>query len=179
MIVDGEWMLDGVRYAMRCRFEYAVSIANAAGLDVRVTSGFRTAAEQTELYERWMACKAAIGTKRYEAECKGVYPALPPGQSLHQLGLAVDSVPVVTAQFARAYNAGMDLTSPTLPTSGATGDQFAGTYPSDDPATVSALGAMLWWKSVRERASLWVPSNDMPHSEPCEAREYRARGLLP
>lgn len=179
MIVEGEGYLDGVRYAMRCRFEYAVSIADAAGLNIRVTSGFRTRAEQEQLYERWIACKAAIGTKRYAHLCEGVYPANPPGESLHEIGLAVDSVPVVTSQFAAAYNRGMDLTSPTLPTSGVSGEVYAGIYPSDDPRTVSQLGAMLWWKTVRERASLWVPSNDMPHSEPCEARDLRARGLLP
>lgn len=174
-------MLDGLDAAVRCRFERAAAIADAAGLDIRITSGWRGTDEQQQLYDAWVACREPGGSKKKSASCANVYPAYPPGHSMHELGLAVDSVPVVTPEFSRNYNQGVASSygfggsTPTQPFSGF-GETYASSYPLDTP--VSAFTAAMWWKSVLERESFWVPSNELHHAEACEAREMRARGLI-
>lgn len=53
--------------------------AGVAGLQPRVTSTRRTYAEQTRLYNRYLAGQSP-------------YPAAPPGQSAHEYGYAIDIV---------------------------------------------------------------------------------------
>ena len=181
MILEGAGNLDGLEYAVRCRFERAVAIADAAGVNIRVTSGWRGREEQQQLYDRWLACREPGGTKKTAASCRGVYPAYPPGESMHELGLAIDSFPVPTPKFNRAYNEGASAAygfggrSPTVPFSGF-GESYASSYPLDAP--VSEFTAQMWWKNILESQSLWVPSNELHHAEACEARELRTRGFI-
>jgi len=56
---------------------FAFQLLKLAGHDVRVTSVRRSRAEQARLYERFLAGKSNL-------------PAAPPGQSLHEYGLAFD-----------------------------------------------------------------------------------------
>lgn len=52
-------------------------VAASQGLEVRITSGFRTRAVQAKLYRDYITGVSA-------------YPANPPGQSAHEKGLALD-----------------------------------------------------------------------------------------
>ena len=56
-----------------------VDAAGAAGLQPRVTSTLRTRAEQTRLYNRYLAGQSQ-------------FPAAPPGRSAHEYGYALDMV---------------------------------------------------------------------------------------
>lgn len=55
------------------------SVARSLGFSARVTSGYRSRAKQTWLYNRWLA-----GLQEY--------PVAPPGTSDHEKGLALDVV---------------------------------------------------------------------------------------
>lgn len=59
--------------------EYLYKAAMVAGLHPRITSVRRTAQQQAVLYERYLQGRA-------------LFPALPPGRSKHQYGLAFDLV---------------------------------------------------------------------------------------
>jgi hypothetical protein len=52
-------------------------VAASQGIQVRITSGYRSRAVQTKLYNDYIAGRAA-------------YPANPPGTSMHEKGLALD-----------------------------------------------------------------------------------------
>jgi LAS superfamily LD-carboxypeptidase LdcB len=54
-----------------------VNLANAHGIPARITSGYRTHAQQRALYRRYLAGM-------------NPYPVAPPGTSDHEIGLAVD-----------------------------------------------------------------------------------------
>lgn len=67
--------------ALRGLFPYLSSAATAFGAtNLRITSARRSRAQQKVLYANYLAGKSK-------------YPALPPGQSKHERGLAVDIVP--------------------------------------------------------------------------------------
>lgn len=57
--------------------EHLLSVARDAGHRVLVASARRSWADQNRLYQAWLAGRSPL-------------PALPPGQSLHEKGLAVD-----------------------------------------------------------------------------------------
>lgn len=59
------------------RFYELLKQASAEGIDVRVTSGYRSRAHQSRLYNRWKAGKSRL-------------PAARPGTSKHERGLAAD-----------------------------------------------------------------------------------------
>lgn len=65
-------------------------VAQYYGLRPRVTSGFRSRAEQARLYAAYQR-----GETRY--------PAAPPGYSLHEYGLAIDMVSEDPAFLARVW----------------------------------------------------------------------------
>jgi len=54
-------------------------VARAYGFNARVTSGYRSYATQARLYREYISGRA-------------LYPVNPPGQSLHEKGLAIDVV---------------------------------------------------------------------------------------
>lgn len=58
-------------------FRALVAAAQRHDPGARVTSGFRSRAEQTRLYRRYLAGLAK-------------YPVAPPGSSKHELGIAID-----------------------------------------------------------------------------------------
>lgn len=64
---------------LRPSAEQLVQVAEANGLRPRVTSTYRTYAEQKALYEKYLAGQSS-------------YPASPPGQGSHELGWAFDLV---------------------------------------------------------------------------------------
>lgn len=70
----------------------AIAWANQYGVRVTITSVKRTRAEQQSLYNSYVQClaKGPVGPGRSEPQCR--YPANPPGKSLHEYGLAWDSV---------------------------------------------------------------------------------------
>jgi hypothetical protein len=57
--------------------EHLLTVARDAGHRVLVASTRRSWADQNRLYQAWLAGRSPL-------------PALPPGQSLHELGLAMD-----------------------------------------------------------------------------------------
>lgn len=69
--------LEFVHPALRERIEWIQSVARYYGVDTVVTSGYRSFAEQSALYE---------------ARGSNPYPVSPPGCTSHELGLAVDLV---------------------------------------------------------------------------------------
>lgn len=69
----------GLHPQLRPYFEQLVAIAQRLDSGARVTSAYRSRAEQTRLYRRYLA-----GLSRF--------PAAPPGRSLHEQGRALDLV---------------------------------------------------------------------------------------
>ena len=61
------------------RFYALLTAASAEGIDIWVTSGYRSRAHQKRLYDRWKAGKSRL-------------PAAPPGKSNHERGRAADLV---------------------------------------------------------------------------------------
>lgn len=59
--------------------QYLLDTARYNNIRVRITSGYRSVAEQRRLYERYIAGRQP-------------YPVAPPGRSYHNYGLAVDIV---------------------------------------------------------------------------------------
>lgn len=66
--------------------------ARADGMDIRITSSWRSRATQAELYENRVYRFQLEGYSREEAEALGATVVLPPGTSEHELGLSVDFV---------------------------------------------------------------------------------------
>jgi len=64
--------------------EALIRVAQYNGLRVQVTSTRRTRAQQALLYQRFLRCQREGG--------RACLPALPPGQSDHEVGMAVDLV---------------------------------------------------------------------------------------
>lgn len=71
--------LPGLQPGIQAYGEVLLDWANQAGAAPRVTSAYRTAAQQARLYRRYLAGLSP-------------YPALPPGYSKHQAGRAFDVV---------------------------------------------------------------------------------------
>lgn len=67
----------GLNAVLRPHFEQLVQLAQRLDASARVTSSYRTRAEQTRLYRRYLA-----GLSRF--------PAAPPGRSKHEHGRAID-----------------------------------------------------------------------------------------
>lgn len=71
--------------------EALVSIARQYRLNPRVTSTYRSIAEQTALYREYLAGRHP-------------YPVAPPGQSMHNYGLAFDMVSEDNAWLGAVWN---------------------------------------------------------------------------
>lgn len=71
--------LRGLEPEVRERAQLALDWASRFGINVIVTSGYRTFLEQERLYRRYLAGQSA-------------FPANPPGNSAHEFRLAFDSV---------------------------------------------------------------------------------------
>lgn len=69
----------GLRRELRPYFERLFQIATQLDPAARITSAYRSRAEQERLYRRWLA-----GLSRF--------PAAPPGRSKHEKGRAIDLV---------------------------------------------------------------------------------------
>jgi len=71
--------LRGLDRRFRPWADYLLAVARASGFGVRVTSGFRSMAEQQRLYDLRQAGSHPL-------------PVAPPGRSFHNYGLAFDAV---------------------------------------------------------------------------------------
>ena len=80
--------LRGLHPFLREAAEEAVRWARSHGVEPRITSVRRTWADQSQLYEKYLSCKAR-GLYPWAPGCR--YPANPPGWSGHEYGLAWDS----------------------------------------------------------------------------------------
>lgn len=109
-------------------------VARAQGFQARVTSGYRSRAAQTKLYNRWV---------------QGLqpYPVAYPGTSDHEKGIAIDAIATDTAKLvALLTSAGLNWAGPSDPV------HFTfGTLPSQAKAKSTkksifkkALGAASW-----------------------------------
>ena len=77
---------------MRDRVENLLSDAAGRGYQFRINYGYRDSLTQKKFFDKWMAAKKlhpGLSPKEI-TKLTGVYPALPPGLSYHQMGLAVD-----------------------------------------------------------------------------------------
>lgn len=81
--------LRGLHSEVRRAAEMLLQDAEAMGLRVVITSGFRSLGEQEILRDRFEKCVAA-GRFPSPPDCK--FPANRPGESAHNFGLAFDSV---------------------------------------------------------------------------------------
>lgn len=81
--------LRGLHPEVRRAAEAALELAQEGGLEVRITSSFRSLEEQAILRRRFEMCVAA-GRFPSPPDCK--YPANRAGDSAHNFGLAFDSV---------------------------------------------------------------------------------------
>jgi len=84
--------LRGLDPAVRQRAELALSWAEAYGIPVTVTSGYRSWAEQTKLRQQFESCISrgeVISSSNSNPACR--YPANEPGDSSHNYRWAWDS----------------------------------------------------------------------------------------
>ena len=91
----------GLEPALAQAFNRARTAALAAGLDLRVNSGFRTAAAQQRLYD------AAIA--QYGSAAKARRWVLPPAESDHVKGLAIDVAPAAGAAWLEKHGVSYGL----------------------------------------------------------------------
>jgi D-alanyl-D-alanine carboxypeptidase len=85
----------GLTPALRRAVALAVAAARADGVDLVVTSGWRSPAHQQRLYD------AAVA--KYGSPAAARQWVLPPGESAHVRGEAVDVGPPVAASWLQAY----------------------------------------------------------------------------
>jgi D-alanyl-D-alanine carboxypeptidase len=85
----------GLEPALTQAFNRARTAALAAGLDLRVNSGLRSAAEQQRLYDDAIA--------KYGSPAKARRWVLPPAESSHVKGLAIDVGPPAAATWLEKY----------------------------------------------------------------------------
>jgi zinc D-Ala-D-Ala carboxypeptidase len=85
----------GLEPALAQAFNRARTAALAAGLDLRVNSGLRSAAEQQRLYDDAIA--------KYGSPAKARRWVLPPAESRHVKGLAIDVGPPAAATWLEKY----------------------------------------------------------------------------
>src|SRR5450631_645271 len=85
----------GLEPALAQAFNRARTAALAAGLDLRVNSGLRSAAEQQRLYDDAIA--------KYGSPAKARRWVLPPAESSHVKGLAIDVGPPAAATWLEKY----------------------------------------------------------------------------
>jgi zinc D-Ala-D-Ala carboxypeptidase len=87
--------------ALHRQLDLAISAAAAAGVELRVTSGYRSPAEQQKLYD------AAI--RKYGSPEAASHWVLPPDQSAHVRGQAVDVGPRAGARWLERHGAKFGL----------------------------------------------------------------------
>lgn len=85
-------MFNDAHPQLRPWFQALYEAADRAGLRPRVTSVYRSLAEQQRLYDRYTSGRAAL-------------PAAPPGCSEHNFGLAIDMVVDDPRALGRAWQA--------------------------------------------------------------------------
>jgi hypothetical protein len=166
-------MIDTLESTTRCFFENAVGQADAMGINVRIISGRRTVAKQTELRNRWERCRDMNPVARaLSKECRNALPADEPRESPHVYGMAVDAAPICTSRFAVAYNSGFTLvgqTSTASPYGSAnpTGPLNPGAPSLADCGRVPDYGLwQVWHRVLRENyMDVPLPDTDKPHSE--------------
>lgn len=84
--------LTGLRSDVLEAARYALAIAEAWGLSVTVTSGYRSMTKQVQLRAQYEACLrrgARIYPQNPDTRCR--FPANRPGDSSHNYGLSFDS----------------------------------------------------------------------------------------
>ena len=81
----------GLEPCLRARAEATLKAGIGAGLHPVITSVRRTWAEQEEIYTHWRDCLASGAAYSNAGGGACQYPALPPGLSAHNYGLAWDS----------------------------------------------------------------------------------------
>lgn len=85
----------GLHPQLQAYAEYSIKVGRHYGLNPRVTSVYRSVDHQRQLYNNFLACKAAGLAGRSVSINPGMscaWPANPPGRSAHNYGLAWDSV---------------------------------------------------------------------------------------
>ncbi|MFC8923930.1 M15 family metallopeptidase [Cellulosimicrobium sp. NPDC057127] len=97
----GEGEADGLDPELLRRFEEARAAAAAEGVELRVTSGWRSAAEQQELVERAL--------ERYGSVEETHRWVLPPESSEHVAGAAIDVGPTEGAYWLQQHGARFGL----------------------------------------------------------------------
>lgn len=87
--------------AMRRSVDHAVSAARAAGVSLRVTSGWRSRTHQQQLYDE--------AIQKYGSPAKARSWVLPPEESAHVKGSAVDVGPASGAIWLEEHGVGFGL----------------------------------------------------------------------
>jgi hypothetical protein len=83
--------LAGLDPRIRANAEAAIASARARGYTPRVTSSRRSWSEQERLWNHTCRCLEAGVAGSPDPQLKCTYPAVPPGTSSHNYGLAFDS----------------------------------------------------------------------------------------
>jgi hypothetical protein len=91
----------GLKPALQRALDRAIAAAGAAGKDLRLTSGWRTRAEQQQLFD------AAV--KKYGSRAKASRWVLPPDKSAHVRGEAVDVGPRAGAKWLERHGSRFGL----------------------------------------------------------------------
>lgn len=140
--------LRGLASWVRPAAEYAVELAREWGLEVQVTSVYRSWSEQDRLRRRFEQC---VAQGRYPAKPPDpcAYPANQPGDSAHNWGMAFDSVPSFQDDSWR---------------------RFWASYGFHD--------AMSAWTAIRRWIGFKVFDHDPPHAEVPGWRDYAPSNRL-
>lgn len=96
----GRLKLAGLDPTVRAYAEWCLAVADAYGIPVTVTSGFRSWADQERLYTNYQQC-LATGQFGKTPDCQ--FPANAPGDSAHNFGWAWDSTVPIEWQQAWTY----------------------------------------------------------------------------
>lgn len=89
MAISGRLKLAGLWQPLRDAADWCLDVADYYGVQVTVTSGFRSWADQERLYRNYVQCLES-GNYGKTPDCQ--YPANRPGDSAHNWGWAWDSV---------------------------------------------------------------------------------------
>lgn len=127
--------LRGLHSEVRRAAELLLQDADAMGMRVEVTSGFRSLEEQNILRDRFEKCVAA-GRFPSPPDCK--YPANRPGDSAHNFGLAFDS----------AVQVGSEAEWKSLR------ESYGFRVPANDPIHAEVPG----WRDLDPNEIRWEPS---------------------
>ncbi len=145
--------------------------ARADGMDIRITSAWRSRATQAELYENRVYRFELEGYSREEAEALGATVVLPPGESEHELGLSVD---LITGDYGVLDSGFAELPEYAWLKEHCAEFGFIERYPSDKGGLTGIIWEPWHYRYVGEEVAEYIMANGL-----CLEEYLGMAGLLP